>query len=184
MQKKSRYSPVLIGVVMLFIVALGMGGIAYSFYRTEIAEEQEESSDMANDDSPFEQLKKEQGIVITPVPQQEGGSGGIDLNSNEEGIPTGTYSNPPAIVDSTAGLYSAEPNRPLNNFSSSVESNQLNQERFSNDMPNYTSPSSSNNFNSTSDNSLVEPLDNSDLLESPDETDTSIEASPLENSSF
>ena len=183
-QKKSVSTSVLVGVSLLFLVVLGMGGIAYSFYRTEIAEEIEESADMANDDSPFEQLKKEKNMVIVPVPEENGGSGGTNFNT--EGIPTGTYSNPPSNITSTSSSYSTETNRPIDDSNSSVYSNSQSSRRSLVDpLPNYSSSSSSSNFNRTSNNSLIEPLDSSDFLDVPsNDRNQPIETPALGESSF
>ena len=179
-QKKSESLSVLLGIGLLALVLLGAGGIAYSFYRTEIAEEQEESSDMANDDSPFEQLKREKNMVITPVPTSQGGSGS---STNKPGIPTGTYSNPPSTINPAGGSYSTQTSSPLDDFDSSVESNRLNRDRLDN-TPDYSRPASSNNFNNN-DGSLIEPLENEPLWETPSNTtDSSLERSPLEQSPF
>lgn len=183
MQKKSGYWSVLIGVGMLFSVALGSGGLAYSFYRTEIAEEEKESSDIANDDSPFEQLKREKNIVISPIPKEKDGSRG--MNSNSHGIPTGTYSNPPNTINSTAGLYSTEENTSIDDFDSRIESDRLTQDSITDAPIDYSRPSSSNNFNSTSGNSLVKPLDEGGFPETPTTRKNYLsETSPLKESSF
>ena len=195
MQKKSVSTSILAGISLLFLVILGMGGITYSFYRTEIAEEKEESADMANDDSPFEQLKKEKNMTIVPVPEENTSSGGIDLDN--EGIPTGTYSNPPSNITSTSDSYSTEANRPIDNSNSiddsnsidnsdsSVYSNSLNNRSLTDPLPDYSNSSSSNSFNRTSDNSLIEPLDDSDFLDVPSSDDDDLLQTPsLGESSF
>ncbi|MGD1922512.1 MAG: hypothetical protein ACFCAD_28635 [Pleurocapsa sp.] len=183
MQEKSGYLSILIGVGMLFSVALGSGGLAYSFYRTEIAEEKEESSDMANDDSPFEQLKREKNIVITPVPQAKNSSGGI--SSNSRGISTGTYSNQLGTINYNDSLYSSEQNSSLDNFDSGVESDRLIKESVGNTPIDYSSPSASNNFHDTSENSLIKPLDENDFIETPTiKTNNLPDTSPLIESSF
>ncbi|MCC0176933.1 hypothetical protein I4641_08065 [Waterburya agarophytonicola K14] len=186
MQRDSQYLPIILGVGILFCVILGMGGIAYSFYTDQIAQEKQEekeSSYITEDDSPFEKLNREDNIVIVPVPQEEGGTTGI-LPSNE-GIPTGTYSNPPSTIQSTANAYLTDINRPIDNFDSSVARNRQNQERISSQFPDYSSPTSSNDFNSTRDNSLIKPLDNSDFLEIPTtDTEESSATSSFSESSF
>ena len=184
MQKKSVPTSVLVGVCLLFLVVLGMGGIAYSFYRTEIAEEIEESADMANDDSPFEQLKKEKNMVVVPVPEEEGGSGTTDFSDG--GIPTGTYSNPPSSITSTGSSYRTETNSSIDNSDSSVYSNSRNSSRSLVDpLPDYSNSSSSNNFNRTDDNSLIDPLEDSDFLDVPSsDRNESSESPALGGSSF
>ena len=187
MKRNSGNTSVLIGVCLLASVALGMGGIAYSFYRSEAAREEQESSDMANDDSPFEQLKKDNNMVTTPVTEPQGGSGGGSggINFRPEGIPTGTYSNPSTSISSFGSENPTQADRPLENLGSSVERNRLSQERIGSDTPDYSRPSPSNNFNSTSENSLVQPLGSDDLLEAPSTSTTKQpETSPLTESSF
>lgn len=184
MQKKSVSTSVLVGISLLFLVVLGMGGIAYSFYRTEIAEEIEESADMANDDSPFEQLKKEKNMVIVPVPEENSGSGGTNFET--EGIPTGTYSNPPSNITSTSDSYSVRTNRPIDNSDSSVYSNSRNSSRSLVDpLPNYSSSSGSNFNRNSSNNSLIQPLEDSDFLDVPSsDRNEPIETPALGESSF
>ena len=165
-KRKSESLSVLVGVGILALATLSSGGLAYSFYRTEIAEEKEESSDMANDDSPFEQLKKEKNMVITPVPTDRSGSG--TTKSNNSGIPIGTYSNPPTTINPTSNLYSTEAGRRINNIDS---------------IPDYSSPASSNNFNSTN-NSLIKPLEDNSFLDTPSTDNPSWDTSPLEESPF
>ncbi len=178
MKKDSGYLSILAGISILAAVFLGLGGIAYSFYRSEIAEEKEESLDIANDDSPFEQLKREKNIVITPVPEEKGGSGKI---VETEGIPTGTYSNPPTEINTSGSSYSTEINRP----NPMVESNNFNSESLIDNQPDYSRPSSSNNFNNSDDNSLIEPLENDDFLDVPENnSDDLLETPPLTESSF
>lgn len=164
MKQKSQSPSVLIGVGLLCFTSIGLAGVVYSFYQSDTVQEQvspEDSLEMAKENDPLEQLKKEKNIIITPVPEQQG-SGSTTLDT-ETGIPTGTYSNPPSTVES---FDSSQPtSSPLNSLDSSVERNRLNQESLSNIAPDYSSPSSSNNFNNTSDNSLVEPLENDDFLD-------------------
>ena len=184
MRKDSGYLSIVLGVGILAAVFLGMGGIAYSFYRTEIAEEKEESLDMANDDSPFEQLKREKNIVITPVPEDKGGSGVRDLET--EGIPTGTYSNPPTTVTTTSdNLHSTE----SNSLDSASPGDRFNSESLSESLidnqPDYQSSSSESNFDSGSNNSLIEPLESSDFLDVPEnDSDSPIETPALTESPF
>lgn len=186
MRNKSVSTSVIAGISLLFLVILGMGGIAYSFYRTEIAEEQEESADMANDDSPFEQLKKEKNMVVVPVPEENQSSAGIDFE--REGIPTGTYSNPPSSITPTSDLYNSYPteeNRPIDDSDSSVYSNRSLDRSLTDTLPDYSRPSSSNNFNSTSDDSLVQPLEDSEFLDVPGEEREDLSETPaLEESPF
>lgn len=177
MKRNSEHIPIIIGVTILCCVALGLSGIAYSFYRSEVTQQQEEATDLANDDSPFEQLKREKNIVITPVPEEFDGSTGIDNSS--EGIPTGTYSNPPTSINPTSSTEPILESRPLNNqtdFNSTTKNFSPQEsltESLSESSIDYSGPASSNNFNSSNDNSLLDSLEeDTSLLETPSSTVT------------
>ena len=187
MKENSERLPVLIGLLMLSVASLGLGGLIYSFARSDTVQEQTETSeDYAQENSPSEESDK--SILVAPAPVEGGGGGmtGIDSNS-ETGIPTGTYSNPPSTVNSFEYPDLPEHNSSINDFDSSVERNRLSQQSLDATIPDYSSPSSSNNFNQTDDNSLIEPTEENSLIEIPD-TDsdeqstgiTSLEESPFE----
>ena len=184
--KPSSKTPLIIGVAILIFTSLGLVGIGYTFYQNETA--QEETPPIANDNDPLEQLKKEKNINTVPVTEPEGSSPGID--SDNQGIPTGTYSEPPeAAIGSSEPIDEPIESRPIDrSFDSSVERNRISQQRFDTATPDYNRPSSSNNFNRTNDNSLIDSLEDDEILENPI-TDTedsiitpSLIESPLDNS--
>ena len=186
MRPKSESLSVLLGIGILALVTLSSGGIAYSFYRTEISEAKEESSEVANDDSssdsPFEQLEREKNIVTTPVPIEQSGSGSMD--SKNSGIPIGTYSNPPSTVIPTSDSYIREETSSINGFDSFIaERDNLYEDNTIDSSPDYSRPTSSNNFNSTN-NSLVKQLEDSSFLETPTRNNRLSNTSPLERSPF
>lgn len=187
----------IIGVSMLILAPLSGGWVVYSFFNseTESAEEQAgEGEEFGLEDNHFEKLEEERNVLVAPTPEDSQGRGTIDpKESNSEGIPIGKYSNPPTSLDSSgssnfSGNRSIDDfdssSRPLDDFDSSIERNRSRQQYTNRMTPDYNTPnteSSSNNFNSTEDNSLVEPLEE-DVLEIPesddDEQPTGI--SPLE----
>ena len=188
MRKNSENLPVVIGIVMLSVAVLGLGGIMYSFAQSEAVQEQtENSSDFAQNDSQLETEESDKNIIVAPVPTEVEGGGrtGIDTNS-DTGIPTGTYSNPPTSINSFD--YSDDYSSGLSEqYGSSVEHNRLRQQHFDAIRPDYSSPSSSNNFNQSDDNSLVEPIAEDSLLGVPNNDSnedspgiTTIEESPFE----
>lgn len=168
MKDNSGNLPVVIGVLMLFVVTLGLGGIIYSFTQSEVVQEEtDNSSDFAHNNNQFEAEESDKNIIITPTPKEveAGGSPTIDTNS-ETGIPTGTYSNPPTSVKSFD--YSDDYSSDLSEqYGSSVERNRLRQQSLDSTMPDYSSPSSSNNFNRADDNSLVAPIEDDSFLRVP-----------------
>ena len=191
MKENSERLPVLIGLLILSVASLGLGGLIYSFARSDTVQEQTETSeDFAQENSPSEESDKNILVAPAPVEGEGGGMTGIDSNS-ETGIPTGTYSNPPSTVNSFEYSDLPEQNSSIHDFDSSVERNRLSQQNSQQSLdatiPDYSSPSSSNNFNQTDDNSLIEPTEENSLLEIPD-TDsdeqptgiTSLEESPFE----
>ncbi|MDJ0594233.1 MAG: hypothetical protein QNJ72_30365 [Pleurocapsa sp. MO_226.B13] len=182
MKQSSGSISIIIGVSILSVTFLGLIGVVYSVFRDSLPEETD-APELAEDDSPFEQLKKEKNIIIVPVPEQVGSSPGIDSSSNG-GIPIGKYSNPPSTINSH-GSSNYRENRPIDSFDSSVERNRQRQEAFDNTIPDYSQPSSSNNFNRSSDNSLIESLDNDDFLDSPsNDRQERINTPPLTESPF
>lgn len=172
MKRNSGSISIIIGASILILMSLGLAGTVYSLYLGDSERQESDSPETAAKNDPLARLKKEKNINITPVPEDTG-SGTRTLDT-ETGIPTGTYSNPPTTVNSF-GSSDTGIDRPIDNYGSSVERNRLNQERFSSTTPDYSKPASSNNFNNTSDNSLIEPLDNSDFLDT--STSTSEEES-------
>ena len=185
MKENSGNLPVVIGVVMLIVVTLGLGGIIYSFTQSEAVQEQtDNSSDFAQNNNQLEAEQLDKNIIIAPTPKEVEAGSKIDTNS-ETGIPTGTYSNPPTSVKSFD--YSDDYSSDLSGqYGSSVERNRLRQQNLDTTMPDYSSPSSSNNFNRADDSSLVAPIEDDSLLGVPD-TDHNEEStgiSTIEESPF
>ena len=189
MKRNSQSKAIIVGVTILSLTFVGLAGVVYSFYQNNVVGENdsEDFLEKIKEEDPLEQLKKEKNINITPTTEQEGsGAGRLEP---EPGIPTGTYSNPPTTIDSFGN---SEPtttttNRPMDNFDSSVERNRQIQSRFGSTTPDYARPSSSNNFNDTSESSLIEPLEDDNPLDSFDSDDDesvitpSLTESPLQN---
>lgn len=187
MKDNSGNLPVVIGVLMLFVVTLGLGGIIYSFTQSEVVQEEtDNSSDFARNNNQLEAEESDKNIIITPTPKElEGGSGPAIDNNSETGIPTGTYSDPPTSVKSFD--YSSDYSSDLSEqYGSSVEGNRIRQQSLDTTMPDYSNPSSSNNFNRADDDSLVAPIEDDSFLRVPD-TDNNeepTEISPIEESPF
>ncbi|MDJ0569496.1 MAG: hypothetical protein QNJ53_10660 [Pleurocapsa sp. MO_192.B19] len=188
MKENSENLPVIIGLIMLSVVSLGIGALMYSFARSDTFQKQtENSADFAQKNSQLEEKESDKNILVAPAPVENGGMAGVDANPRTH-IPTGTYSNPPTTVNSFEYSDSSRQNSPLNDFGSSVERNRLSQQNNINTtIPDYSRPSSSNNFNQTDDNSLIDPLEDDNFLEIPNSNNdeeptgiTSIEESPLE----
>lgn len=159
--------PVLIGVSILFLVPVGIGGFAYTLLRNENAERQPgNTANSQPERAASTGLARETNIRPLPsAPENSGGGAGIDSNSTQ-GIPRGKYSNPPARIGST-GTDLPSTSRPSSYFDSSVERNRLNQDSLDSVVPDYNTPSSSNNFNGSDDNSLLTPLEDDSFLEVP-----------------
>lgn len=173
---------VAIGISILISVFFGAVGIGYSFYKNEIVESNPESSDIANKNSLAEQQERETNSLIVPVPRSQEGRVGIDSNSTG-GIPIGTYSNPPRVIDSGDNFNSTSIDRPIDSFDSRIESNGLNREGLTNSFPDYNNTSSTNqSLDHSSNNSLIRPLDDDDFLETPTSEDNFTEPSYLNDS--
>ena len=165
MSKKNPSIPIIVGIGILFLVPLGIGAAITTTFQAEENEKQE-IEDTIVESSPFSDAKSKQSLEVTPLPQTGSiGSGTVD--NQIEGIPTGTYSNPPASIGSSGGELS-NTSRPLEDFDSSTEDNQLRQRDNNGVFTDFSSPAASNNFNSTDSNSLVAPLEDDSFLEVPD----------------
>lgn len=167
--------PFIIGVSLILIFPIGIGTIAFSVLGNDGEGQETETTNSPAEDNPFDGLAREQNIKPAPIPPAEGnGGGGVGYDSSE-GIPIGRYSNPPTRIE-TFGEDLPNTNRPINSSGSSVELNRWRQEREKIDstIPDYSAPSSSNNFKSTEDNSPIDSLsDDMDMLEAPEsETET------------
>ena len=155
--------PFIVGVSILLLVPFCVGGLIYSSFSSDNAANQTETFDSPNS-SPGSGLAREKNIRSVP-PLSSESSGGIGVNSNSsQGIPIGKYSNPPTEIKSF-GTDMPNTSRPLDDFGSSVERNRLNQQNSSRLIPDYSAPSSSNDFNRTEDNSLIEPIEEEQLVE-------------------
>ena len=206
MKNNSSRRLVIIGVLLLSTTALILAGALNSFYSQNVAPEEKNSQKTAQDYNPYEKSNGEDEQKIISAPPPNPGSGSVEINNDfKEGIPTGTYSHPPKTIRSS-GSSSLSPESPLRDNNSSVERNKSIEENMAAEnaqstTPNYSQPSSSNNFNSstsnltgslggnTSDNtnSPIQPLgDNSTSLEIPSSQRESrpLTPSPLEKSSL
>ena len=169
--------PLLIGVSILFLIPIGIGAFTFTALQGDSKQEQTgEAADSQPDGASPYGLSTETNIRPRPMPQSsEGrGEGAIGDHSATEGIPTGKYSNPPTRI--RAGeVYMPGATSPIDNFDSSVERNKQNQ-NIDTTLPDYSAPSSSNNFDSnlnrSDDDSLITPLEEEeDFLEVPDSDD-------------
>ena len=182
-RSKNKSIPLIIGLGILIVVPLSIG-IAISTALQ--GDEESQPGEIANpnaEQDPFSDLESEQGIKVSPVPSTESRGGAPAIEQPTEGIPTGTYSNPPASIGSSGSNLPSSTSVPLDDSGSSVENNQLIQENINSNtntdtLTDYSSPSSSNNFNRTQDNSLVDPLEDDSFLDVPeadsDPNDTTI----------
>ena len=160
-------SLLIIGITLVFIFPASIGGFVYSLLRSETAEKQTENPADSNlENNQFEGLPREKNIIAPAPPSNSNGASGIDLNSTQ-GIPTGTYSNPPTTVKSFGESGVSDASRP-SEIDSSVERNRLIQQSIDKSIPDYSTPSSSNNFNRSEENSLIDSLEDDSFLEIPE----------------
>lgn len=173
-----RTLSLLIGVGLIFVVPISIGTFAFSTLLDDDEGQKAETTDSSAEEDSFDGLAREQNIKITPLPPVESnGSGGVGYDSSG-GIPIGRYSHPPTRIESFEEDYS-NTNRSLDSPGSSIELNRLRQEQLDSSIPDYSMPSSSNNFKSTEDNNLIDSLSD-DMLEVPEsETETETEIPPL-----
>lgn len=170
--------PFIVGVSLLFLVPVGIGAFAYSSLRDNSDEQQTTEADSLPESSPFEGLPREQNIQAAPMPSTEnGGSAEIDSDSSQ-GIPIGKYSNPPTQIESY-GKNTTPRTRPLDDSGSIVDRNRFIQQDADRQAPDYSTPSASNNFKDTEDNSLIEPLEDDSFLEVPETEDETPPLSPV-----
>lgn len=180
--------PFLAGICILFITPLSLGAFVYSSFR---ADSPDQSSDSAEDSTAKKDslggLSTESNIKAAPLPLSESGSGASNSDSTT-GIPTGKYSNPPTTIETgREGLIPQTSQNPIDNFESSVDRNQAIQQTMNdstNDsmdpsIPDYNAPASSNNYNDTQENSLIEPLEDDSLLEAPTSTSETDPLAPI-----
>mgnify|MGYP003433528533 CR=1 FL=1 len=180
--------PFLAGICILFITPLSLGAFVYSSFR---ADSTDQSTDSAEDSTAKNNslggLATESNIKAAPLPLSESGSGGSNTDSTT-GIPTGKYSNPPTTIETgREELIPQTSQNPIDNFESSVDRNRAIQQTMNdstNDsmdplIPDYNAPASSNNYNDTQDNSLIEPLEDDSLLEAPTSTSETDPLAPV-----
>lgn len=165
MSNEYKSLPLMAGVSILFLIPIGIGAFAVS---TISGDSDRHSPSTAADDSAKISRKKSpnEELKTVPIPSADyrGGSDAVDADG---GIPLGTYSNPSTTIPTGRGLTSSR-NRGIGNFGSSIERNRAIGDSIDrNSTPDYSAPSSSNNYN-TPDNRLAAPLEDDRFLELPD----------------
>lgn len=181
MSKKKTPMPMIVGILILFLVPLSIGTAIVATFQAEENERQDIEETIV-ESSPFSDAKSKQSLKAVPLPQT-GRIGSGTVENQTEGIPTGTYSNPPTSI----GSFGSDSNtsttgRPLADFDASTERNQSSQLGNRSIVPDYSSPSASNNFNSTENNSLIDPLEDDSFLEVPRTNNSSTSVTPPINS--
>jgi hypothetical protein len=180
--------PFLAGICILFITPLSLGAFVYSSFRADSTDQSTDSAEdsTAKNDS-LGGLATESNIKAAPLPLSESGSGGSNTDSTT-GIPTGKYSNPPTTIETgSEELIPQTSQNPIDNFESSVDRNQAIQQTMNDSIndsmdpsiPDYNAPASSNNYNDTQENSLIEPLEDDSLLEAPTSTSETDPLAPV-----
>jgi hypothetical protein len=189
--------PLMACVFGLLLIPVGIVALTFASLRSDYTDQsQEKTEESSATGSSFGGASTKSSKQFSfPSSEPAGGGGEIDPNT---GIPTGTYSNPPTTVET--GSETVVPPRKSSpstaDFSSSVERNRSIQQSLNsgsannslsdfggsaessidNSLPDYNSPAPSNNYNNSQDNSLIKPLEENTLLESPT---TSRETVPL-----
>jgi hypothetical protein len=158
----------------------------------QASEDSENSNQESNQLRESEESELNMTVAPPPAETQGGGMTGIDTNSSAEfstgstgttgtssqtNITTGTNSSTPNYsgYTSESSSSSQQSSYGMSNLGSSVERNRSIQENLSTGMsdysnsnfatPDYSSPSSSNNFNQTNNQSLIEPSEDNSLLD-------------------
>jgi hypothetical protein len=175
--------PFLAGICILFITPLSLGAFVYSSFRADSTDQSTETAEDSEKNDSLGGLTTESNIKTAPLPLSESGSGYSNTDSTT-GIPTGKYSNPPTTLETGSEELIPQTNQnPIDNLGSSVDRNQAIQQTIndSNDsidhsFPDYSSPTSSNNYHDTQDNSLIQPAEDDSLLEAPVEDSSLLEA--------
>jgi hypothetical protein len=175
--------PFLAGISLLLITSVSIGAFVYSSLRADSTDQSTETAEdgTATSES-FDGSGTESQIKAAPYVSPESESNGAGSNTNSTtGIPTGTYSKPPAAIK-TEGKTAKEaiPDTSqslIESFESSVDRNRAIQQKMDDSIdqsiPDYSTPSASNNYNDNQDNSLIKPLEDDSLLESsPSTTET------------
>lgn len=176
--------PFLAGVSLLLLTTVSIGAFAYSSLRSDYAEQ---STDKPGETSTKDSLTggsaTESKSKASSYPELEP-SGGGDITNKTTGIPTGTYSNPPTTIETGSDVMPKTPDPSLNDddLESSVERNKAIQQTLNQDnsLPDYSRPSSSNNYHNSQENSLIKPLEENSLLEAP-QSDRNDSMTPLED---
>jgi len=178
MSKNQTSVSMIVGISILFLVPLFVGTAITAAFQAE-ENEQQEIEDAGVESSPFSDAKSKQSLEVTPLPET-GSIGSGTVENQIQGIPTGTYSNPPASFSSSGDDVTTTDTsrRPLEDFDSSIEENQLRQRENNSFVTDFSSPAASNNFNNTESNNLVNPLDDSFLEVPESNNDASTTISP------
>ena len=150
----------IIGVSILLLVPFTVGGLVYSSLSQDDAQQQTDSDSSPTKEAPFEGLTRESNLPPEYTAAPETSSPGVNVNSSS-GIPIGKYSNPPTSITSE-GLATPQTDNSSGNvgFNAEISSTSA--------RPDYSAPNSSNNFNSTTNESLITPLETNELLEIPE----------------
>ncbi|MFM2312962.1 MAG: hypothetical protein RLZZ04_2238 [Cyanobacteriota bacterium] len=175
--------PFLACICTLLLIPLGIGALVYSSVRSEYTDQSTEKTEesSATGGSLGGASTKSSNQYTFPSSESSGGGGEIDATT---GIPTGTYSNPPTTIKSGSETVPQKSTPLTEDFASSVDRNRsiqqsLNNSSIDNSFPDYSSPAPSNNYNNSQDNSLIKPLEENSLLESPTTTSETVPLAPV-----
>jgi hypothetical protein len=156
--------PFLAVISILLLIPVGIGALVYSSVRSDYTDQSSKK--------PGESTAESSPQFAPSAPS----GGGHDFNPTK-GIPTGTYSNPPTSIESGREIAPSNTSpQPIDDFPSSVDRNRAIQQSVNNSsslehaIPDYSDPAPSNNYQSTQDNSLIKPLSQSSILETPEST--------------
>jgi hypothetical protein len=177
--------PLLACVFTLLLIPVGIGSLVFASLRSDYTDQStEKTEESATTGSSFGGASTKGGSQFSfPSSEPAGGGGEIDPN---KGIPTGTYSNPPTTIESGSETVAVpkKSSPPMADFASSVERNRsiqqsLNSDSVDNSLPDYSSPAASNNYQNTQNNSLIKPLEENSLLESPTSSRETVPLAPV-----
>jgi hypothetical protein len=168
--------PFLAVISILLLIPVGIGALVYSSVSNDRTDQSSKKAGESTAATSFagESARKSSTQFAPSVPS----GGGHDLKPTT-GIPTGTYSNPPTTIESGRGIApSSTSQQATDDFPSSVDRNRAIQQSLNDSpsssldlsVPDYSDPAPSNNYQSTQDNSLIKPLSESSLLETPEST--------------
>ena len=167
--------PFIAGISILFLIPLSIASFTY----VSLTEDSGNANSSTTSGEPQTAgrsknsatgLEEENNFRVVPIPpsNSQAGSGNFDSDS---GIPIGKYSNPPTNIPAGKGITSTTTNRGIDDSDSSIDRNRAIQHSFDNDdnsTPDYSAPSSSNNYQMPERNSLVAPLEDDSFLEPPE----------------